>query len=415
MLTALYGRRRDFDAFSEALLATLRHAWTARPEALKWQDLERDLEPDWFQRSDRNGYVFYLDRFNGTLRGAAEKIPYLKELGISYVHFMPCLKPRPGENDGGYSVMDYRAINPDFGTMADLEAVTTAFRDAGICVCLDMVLNHTAKEHAWAVRARRGEAKYRDYYLMFDSDVMPKRYEQTLVEIFPDTAPGSFTHYPDLDRWVWTTFNEHQWDLNWGNPWVFLEMCEIMLFLANKGVDVLRFDAVAFIWKRMGTACRSEPEVHMILQALRAASRIVAPSVIHLEEAIVGPAEMIPYLGQGAHTGKEGNLAYHNSLMVQFWSSLASRDTRMMRHVLETHFPETIPNATYATYLRCHDDIGRARDGYLIHQDIGSFEPFGGDIVGTLFIVIVELSSEFLQSIEVGIEPTSTDLISTWF
>jgi amylosucrase len=244
--------------------------------------------------------------------------------------------------------------------MKAFEAVCRTFREAGISVCVDMVLNHTAKEHDWAKKRPGGDPKYRDYYHFFPDDRLPKAYEETLVEVFPENAPGSFTHYPEIGQWVWTTFNEHQWDLNWANPWVFLEMVEVMLYLSNRGVDVLRFDAVAFMWKRMGTRCQSEPEVHMILQALRAANRIVAPSVIHLEEAIVGPSEMIPYLGRGEHSGKEGNLAYHNSLMVQVWSSLAARDTRMMAHVLRTHFPPVVPNATYATYLRCHDDIGWA-------------------------------------------------------
>ena len=195
---------------------------------------------------------------------------------------------------------------------------------------------------------------------MFDSPDLPQQYERTLVEVFPDNAPGNFTHYPGIGKWVWTTFNEHQWDLNWANPAVLLEIVEVMLFLANKGVDVLRLDAVAFMWKRLGTRCQSEPEVHMILQALRACSRIASAAVIHLEEAIVAPAEMLPYLGRGRHDGKEGNLAYHNSLMVQFWSALATRDTGLMTHVLASHFPDRLTNATYATYIRCHDDIGWA-------------------------------------------------------
>ena len=175
----------------------------------------------------------------------------------------------------------------------------------GLKVMFDLVLNHTAKEHAWAKKAAKGDAVYQDYYLKFDSDDLPKRYEQSLVEVFPDNAPGNFTHYPDIGKWVWTTFNEHQWDLNWANPAVFLEIVEVMLFLANKGVDVLRLDAVAFMWKRLGTRCQSEPEVHMILQALRACSRIAAPAVIHLEEAIVSPQEMLPYLGRGKHESSE--------------------------------------------------------------------------------------------------------------
>ena len=360
MLDRLYGRHPDHGRFVTALGATLKGAWAERPADLKRLDLARDLEPDWFLRPRMAGYVFYLDRFNGDLAGVLDKLDWLESLGVTYVHFMPCLKPRPGDSDGGYSVMDYCSVNPAFGTIETFEAVARALRERGISLCVDFVLNHTAKEHAWAQQAAKGVAAYQDYYLMFDDDTLPKAYEATLIEVFPDNAPGSFTHYPALGKWVWTTFNEHQWDLNWANPWVFLEMVEVMLFLANKGVDVVRLDAVAFMWKRMGTRCQSEPEVHMILQALRAASRIAAPSVIHLAEAIVAPAEMVPYLGAGIHAGKEGNLAYHNSLMVQFWGALATRETRLMTYVLHSHFPPVLANATYATYIRCHDDVGWA-------------------------------------------------------
>ena len=360
MLTRLYGAHPGFEVFRKNLMREMRVAWAARPADLKLLDLKRDLEPDWFQRPDMTGYVFYIDRFADTLKGVPARLDYLADLGVTYVHFMPCLKPRPGDSDGGYSVMDYRRINPAYGDMADFEAATAACRARGISVCVDLVLNHTAKEHAWAKKARKGDAKFLNYYLTFEDDTLPKRYEETLVEVFPDNAPGNFTWYPDMGRWVWTTFNEHQWDLNWANPQVFLELVGVMLFLANKGVDVLRFDAVAFMWKRMGTRCQSEPECHMILHALRAVCRIVAPAVIHLEEAIVSPSEMLPYLGRGEHDGKEGNLAYHNSLMVQVWSALAARDTQLMTHVMRTHFPPSLTNATYATYLRCHDDIGWA-------------------------------------------------------
>lgn len=360
MLDALYGQHPGYDAFRKHLLFALRKGWNARPADLKRLDLKRDLEPDWFLRPRMAGYVFYIDRFAGNLLGLLDKLDYLTDLGITYVHLMPCLKPRPGDSDGGYSVMDYRAINPAFGTMADFETVTAAFRARGISVCIDLVLNHTAKEHAWARAAAKGDAAYQDYYLMFDDDRLPKRYEETLVEVFPHNAPGNFTHYPAIGKWVWTTFNEHQWDLNWANPSVFLEIVEVMLHLANKGVEVLRLDAVAFMWKRLGTRCQSEPEVHMLLQALRACCRIACAAVIYLEEAIVAPAEMLPYLGRGKHDGREGNLAYHNSLMVQFWGALATRDARLMTHVLQTHFPDRLTNATYATYIRCHDDIGWA-------------------------------------------------------
>jgi amylosucrase len=360
MLDAVYGDHPQYGHFQQRLLECLRGGWAARPADLRRLDLQRDLEPDWFLRPDRAGYVFYIDRFAGNLQGILDRLEYLEDLGITYVHLMPCLKPRPGDSDGGYSVMDYRAINPAYGTMQDFEAVAVALRARGISLCVDLVLNHTAKEHAWAMAAKGGDPLFQDYYLMFDSPDVPGQYERSLVEVFPDNAPGNFTHYPEIGKWVWTTFNEHQWDLNWANPQVFLEIVDIMLFLANRGVDVLRLDAVAFMWKRMGTRCQSEPEVHMILQALRACCRVACPAVLHLAEAIVAPAEMLPYLGRGRHDGREANLAYHNSLMVQFWSALATRETRLMTHVLGSHFPSLLTNATYATYIRCHDDIGWA-------------------------------------------------------
>jgi amylosucrase len=359
-LEELYGHLPDYAGFCDGLIAALVAAEAERSEALASLDLKRDLEPDWFQRQDMVGYVFYIDRFNRDLKGVLNKLDYLEELGARYVHFMPCLEPRPGDSDGGYSVRNYRAIDPRLGTMDDLAKVTAALRGRGMSVCIDLVLNHTAKEHEWASNARAGDKTYQDYYWMFDSRAVPDHYSETLVEVFPNHAPGNFTFYPDMGKWVWTTFNEHQWDLNWANPQVFLEIVRIMLFLANRGVEVVRLDAVAFMWKRMGTRCQNEPEVHQLLQALRAASRIVAPALLHKEEAIVAPKDLIPYLGQGKHSGREGNLAYHNSLMVQFWSALATRQTKLMTHVLRSHFPTHFDNATWGTYLRCHDDIGWA-------------------------------------------------------
>jgi amylosucrase len=360
MLDRIYGTHPDYAAMTAALRDAMAQAFKSRSADLKRLDLQRDLEPDWFLRADMVGYAAYADRFAGSISAIEGRLDYLDSLGVRYLHVMPCLKPRKGPNDGGYSVQDYRKINPDLGSMADLERLARKMRARGMSLCVDLVLNHTAREHEWAQKALAGDKFYQDFYHIFDDDTLPRQYEENLVEIFPNDAPGNFTYQPDLGKWVWTTFNDHQWDLNWSNPWVFLEISKIMLFLANKGVDVLRLDAVAFMWKRMGTRCQSEPEVHVILRALRAVCRITAPAVIHLEEAITAPAEMLTYLGTGEHDGKIGNLAYHNSLMVQYWSALAARDTRLMRHVLATHFPERVNNATYVTYLRCHDDIGWA-------------------------------------------------------
>ena len=357
-LTRLFGD--DASALVDRILTSCAVAWRNRPAALRRLDLRADLEPDWFLRQDRVGYQAYADRFAGDLRGVAEHLDYLEELGVTYLHLMPLLRPRPGDSDGGYSVMDYRTVDPDLGTIHDLEALAGDLRERGITLCLDLVLNHTAREHAWAVAARAGDERMRDYYIVLDDPDEVAAWEEHLPEVFPDQAPGNFTFDEDLDGWVWTTFNTHQWDLNWANPDVVVEMLEILLHLANRGVGAFRLDAVAFMWKRRGTSSQNQPEVHDLLRALRAASRITAPSVIHKAEAIVAPADLVAYLGTGEHTGKVANLAYHNNLMVQFWSSLASGDTRLLRHVLRTHFPTTHPNATWLTYVRCHDDIGWA-------------------------------------------------------
>jgi amylosucrase len=377
-LACLYGSRPDFAVFTDRLFALLESRWGERPADLKELDLARDLNPDWFLSQSQIAYVFYIDRFSGTLDRVADHADWLKALGVTYVHFMPCLKPRPGDSDGGYSVMDYRAINPELGTIDDFEEAARTLRREGMSVCIDLVLNHTAKEHEWAAKARAGDARHQAYYWMFDTDETPKAYERTLIEIFPATAPGSFTHYPDIGKdggkWVWTTFNEHQWDLNWTNPDVFLEITDVILNLANKGADVFRLDAVAFMWKRMGTTCQNLPEVHDILQALKAAVRIAAAACIFKAEAIVAPRDLVPYLGTGRHTGRVSNLAYHNNLMVQFWSSLAAQDTALMTHTLAAHFPERFRNASWATYIRCHDDIGWA----ITEEDAGAFPHMSG-------------------------------------
>ncbi len=358
-LRLLYGDRPDFDAWCDRLLAIVAHGYADRPVELRLLDLRRQSQPDWFQQPTMLGYVCYADRFAGSLRGIDEHISYLNELGVTYLHLMPLLKPRPGANDGGYAVMDYRQVNPALGTMTDLAGLAAQLRQNGISLCIDLVCNHTAKEHEWARRAAAGETVYQDYYLMYPDRILPDAYEQTLPEVFPDFAPGNFTYYEAFDRWVWTTFNEYQWDLNYTNPAVLAEMLDIILYLANQGVEILRLDAVAFMWKRLGTDCQNQPEAHAILQAFRALSRMAAPGLILKAEAIVSPPQLIPYLGRGEGTNKECELAYHNVLMVLLWSSLAERRVVLMTRALQ-NMPPIPSGAAWVTYVRCHDDIGWA-------------------------------------------------------
>ncbi len=360
-LDAVYGDHPARHDTLVSLLTLLVERWSARPPELRLLDLERERTPDWFQTPDMVGYVLYVDRFAGTLRGVLDHVSYLRDLRVRYVHLMPLLATRGDDDDGGYAVVDYDAVQPRLGTMDDLEEVARRFREQGISTCIDLVLNHTAAEHPWATRAAAGDPTHEAYYRIYPNDVEPRRYEATLPEVFPDFAPGNFTRLPD-GRWVWTTFHSWQWDLDWSNPTVFREMLGILLRLANRGIDVFRLDAVAFMWKRLGTNCQNQPEVHHLLRALRACARIVAPAVVFKAEAIVGPGDLAPYLGvaaPGVPAGRECDLAYHNTLMVQFWSSLATRDTRLMTHVL-AGFPRKPTTAAWATYLRCHDDIGWA-------------------------------------------------------
>jgi amylosucrase len=301
------------------------------------------------------GYVCYPGRFGGTLRGVEAHLDYLEELQIRYLHLMPLLRPRDGEADGGYAVADYRSVDPSLGTMDDLEHLCGRLRERGISLCVDVVLNHTAAEHSWALAAAGGDPDGAAMYHLYPDRTEPDRWEQTLPEVFPATAPGSFSRLPD-GRWVWTTFNAFQWDLNWANPTVFVEMIDVLLNLANRGVEVFRLDAVAFMWKRLGTSCQNQPEVHDLLQALRAASRIAAPAVGFKAEAIVAPDHLIRYLGVGRHHGRVSDMAYHNTLMVQFWSAIATRDARLATRAL----PRKPSTTAWATYIRCHDDIGWA-------------------------------------------------------
>ena len=356
-LAAIYPADETMAAITDVIASIFK----ARSPELRARDQERILKPDWFQSQDAIGYVAYADLFAGDLNGIRKKIDYLQDLGVTYLHLMPLLTPRPSPNDGGYAVMDYRTVREDLGSMRDLAKLASELHSAGISLTLDLVLNHVAKEHEWAMKAKSGDKKYRDYFYAFDDRSIPDQYEKTLPEIFPTFAPGNFTFSEEMQAWVWTTFNDYQWDVNWSNPQLFLEFVEIIGFLANQGTDCLRLDAIAFIWKRLGTDSQNQPEVHAITQALRAAAHISTPALIFKAEAIVGPKDVVHYLGQGAHAGKVSDLAYHNSLMVQIWSALAARDGRLMSHAL-SKFAQVPTTSGWATYLRCHDDIGWAID-----------------------------------------------------
>ncbi len=331
----------------------------ARPDELFLRDLSREADPGWFLRPSTIGYVAYTDLFGSTLQGVGDHLDHLSELSVDYLHLMPLLRARGGANDGGYAVAAYDEVEPRLGTMRDLAGLSERLHARDMNLCIDLVVNHTAREHPWALRARVGDPEFRDYYLFFPDRTMPDRYEQTLLEVFPTFAPGNFSWLPDREEWVWTTFNDYQWDLNWASPDVFRSMLKVMLHLADIGIDVLRLDAAPFIWKREGTVCQNLPEVHALLCALRALMAIAAPATVFKAEAIVPPHELTAYLGAGDPPRHECDLAYNNQLMVLLWSSLATGDAALMSNALRRLQP--IPShATWVNYVRCHDDIGWA-------------------------------------------------------
>ena len=348
----LYGKGRVSEQRFHELLEIMKKAKAERPEWLREQDAEGNI---WYLSEKMAGIMLYTDHFCGDLYGMEEKLDYLSELGITYVHFMPLLQSRKGNNDGGYAVSDYLAVEPRLGDMAQLRKVIRSMKERGIRTCIDFVLNHTAKEYSWAEECRKGNPDYQDMYFLFDNDEIPKEYEKTMTEIFPGVAPGNFTYYPEMGKYVMTRFYEFQWDLNYASPQVFNKIVEVLLTLANQGIDIFRLDAIPYMWKKLGTRCMNLPEVHQLLRMMYAIIQEVCPSVVFLGEAIVEPREIVKYFG--TEQERECNMMYNASLMVLLWSSLASRDVRLMERTLERE--SGVPSGgVWINYARCHDDIG---------------------------------------------------------
>jgi amylosucrase len=350
-LSDLYGERADFLSFLDALLATAWSAWADRPSDLKALDAQREHDPRWFQSERMLGGVCYVDKFAGSLKGVEAQIPYFQELGLTYLHLMPLFRCPEGNSDGGYAVSSYRDVNPALGTMDDLKSLAVALRRAGISLVLDFIFNHTSDEHAWARGCVSGDPAFADFYYLFPDRTLPDQYDRTLREIFPDQHPGGFSQLPD-GRWVWTTFNSFQWDLNYSNPAVFTAMAGEMLAIANLGTEFLRMDAVAFVWKQMGTACENLPEAHTVIRAFSALARIAAPSLLFKSEAIVHPDDVVKYISP-----TECQISYNPLQMALLWNSLATREVNLLQQALELRH-NLDPDTAWVNYVRSHDDIG---------------------------------------------------------
>ena len=343
----------------------LERSFNSRKPSLQHLDAERLADPDWFRSNKLLGMMLYVNAFAGNLAGVRRKLPYLEECGVNYLHLMPLLASPKGRSDGGYAVADFRSVQPELGTMEDLEALADDCREKGISLCLDFVMNHTSEDHAWAKAARTGDEIAQSRYFFYDNWDEPNRYEQTVPQVFPTTAPGNFTWLEDCGKVVMTTFYPYQWDLNYANPMVFNDMTENMLYLANRGINVIRLDAVPYIWKELGTSCRNLPQVHTLVRLMRLACEIVCPSVLLLGEVVMEPAKVVPYFG--SPESPECHMLYNVTTMATTWHTLATRDVRLLRHQLD-QISALPTDCLFQNYLRCHDDIGWGLDYPWLRQ-----------------------------------------------
>ena len=343
----------------QELLSSMKDFFCKRSSALKEMDRKREENPTWYREGNMLGMTMYPKLFAGGLRGLTDKLDYLSEQKITYLHLMPLLKMPHPFNDGGYAVEDFRTVDPEIGTNSELSELTEAMRARGISLCLDMVMNHTADTHEWAMRAKAGEKEYMERYQCYDTYDIPSQFEKTMPQVFPATAPGNFTWCEEMKKHVLTTFYPYQWDLNYRNPVVFNEMAANILFLANLGVEIFRIDAVPYIWKELGTNCRNLPQVHTIVRMIRMILEIVCPGVILKGEVVMAPKELPAYFGTEAEP--ECHMLYGVSGMVNLWAALAAKDARLLKH--QTDVIHSLPdNCYFVNYLRCHDDIGWGLD-----------------------------------------------------
>ncbi len=359
------------DMYGE-LEETIYQFYLERNNDLKSMDTERESNPDWYKSNDMLGMMFYIDNFGKNMKGVEEKIDYIEKCNVNYIHLMPFLDTVEGRSDGGYAVADFRKVRPDLGTIDDLENLTGACHKKGINVCMDFVMNHTSEDHEWAKRARAGEGEYMSRYFFFDNYNIPSQFEQTVPQVFPTTAPGNFTWLEDCGHYVMTTFYPYQWDLNYSNPRVFNEMMYNFLYLANKGIDIIRIDAVPYIWKELGTDCRNLRRVHTIVRLMRIISEIVCPSVLLLGEVVMEPQKVVPYFGTVEKP--ECHMLYNVTTMATTWHTVATRDVALLKKQLDivSWLPK---DYVFLNYLRCHDDIGWGLDYAEIQQRTGASEP----------------------------------------
>lgn len=362
----LYMEMYGNDSMYAELEGQMRRFYKERNSQLKKLDLQREENPDWYKSNNMMGMCLYIDNFAGNLKGVKEKISYIEDCGVNYVHLMPFLDTVDGRSDGGYAVADFRKVKPELGTMKDLAEFAAECHKKDISVCMDFVMNHTSEDHEWAKKARQGDGEYMSRYFFCENDKIPNEYEKTVPQVFPETAPGNFTWLPEINHFVLTTFYPYQWDLNYKNPRVFNEMMYNFLYLANQGIDIFRIDAVPYIWKELGTDCRNRPRVHTVVRLMRMIGEIVCPGIIFLGEVVMEPAKVVPYFG--TLEKPECHMLYNVTTMCTIWHTLATRNVKLLKRQLDTIY--SLPkDYVFLNYLRCHDDLGWGLDYGILAED----------------------------------------------
>ena len=361
--------KRCFDK----LVNTICEAYTQRSQSLRKRDRNKLKDEAWFTSNQLMGMSLYVDRFAGSLEALKEKLPYLEELGVNLLHLMPIFESPADASDGGYAVSNFRKVDARFGTLEDLQQLQKQMLDKGMYLMLDIVLNHTSDRHEWAMKAKEGDPFYGNFFYTYPDRKKPDAFEASMPEVFPENAPGSFTWNAEMKRWVMTVFHSYQWDLNFANPEVLIAMLENIFFYANMGVDVLRIDAPAFIWKQMGTTCQNLPQAHTLLRLIRMCVEVATPGMALLGEAIVAPAEIMKYFGLGRYEARECHFAYNATQMALQWDALATGDTRVML-AAQPLLAQKPKGSSWITYTRCHDDIGLGYDDSMIAS--AGFQPY---------------------------------------
>ena len=320
------------------------------------QNISFDAQPEgWYK--DAIVYSLYVDFFKGTFSGLTEKLPKLRELGVSCLWLLPILDSPM--RDAGFDIRDYRNIRAELlGLPEDtsVEKKQAAFRDFlsearknGLQVIFDVALNHTSEEHPWFVESRKGpDNPYRDYYI-WNKDT--NRYKETRL-IFKGMVPSNWEK--DGDEYFFHRFFEFQPDLNYRNPQVLLEISRILLFWMSQGLDGFRADAIPYIWKEEGTNCENLPQAHTILKIIRAILDHVRPNTLLLAEACQPPTEVVKYFGEG----DECHAGYHFPLMPMIFKSLALQDAKPIHGILHPSItPEILPENQWFMFLRLHDEL----------------------------------------------------------